>query len=87
MWEKKKRIFVRWLLNVGLYGKYNNDIVFNKNIYFTFYEGIVNRKLLAEVVAREIVAKGEIQAKHLEVEVIFAKKKNLRWLSESLRDV
>ena len=30
---------------------------------------------MAEVVAREIVAKGEIQAKHLEVEVIFAKKK------------
>ena len=54
--------------------QYNNDIVFNKNIYFTFYEGIVNRKLLAEVVAPQIVAKRGIHAKHLEVEVIFAKK-------------
>ena len=55
--------------------QYNNDIVFNKNIYFTFYEGIVNRKLLAEVVAPQIVAKRGIHAKHLEVEVIFSKKK------------
>lgn len=55
--------------------QYNNDIVFDKNIYFSFYAGIVNRKLLAEVAARGIVAKRGIQAKHLEVEVIFAKKK------------
>ena len=67
-----KRILVRWLLSVGLYG--NAIKIFFKKNYFSSYSGIVNRKLMAEVVAREIVAKRGIQAKHLEVEVIFAKK-------------
>ena len=73
MREKKQKAFSPVAAQSWAIWQCNNDIVF-KNIYFSPYSGIVNRKLLAEVVAREIVAKGEIQAKHLEVEVIFAKK-------------
>ena len=73
MREKKQKAFSPVAAQSWAIWQCNNDIVF-KNIYFSPYSGIVNRKLLAEVVAREIVAKGEIQDKHLEVEVIFAKK-------------
>jgi len=73
MCEKNEKDFGPVAAQCWVIWQCEKDIL--KKNYFSSYSGIVNRKLLAEVVAREIVAKGEIQAKHLEVEVIFAKKK------------